>query len=347
MRCANCGNAWHATKADELKPTPKPAARGSAPAQAGASSAVSSAAMDYTAPAQEVDAGTAAQAAALRRAVVEEDVETPATDAHENPFDEGLGDGGADYAPGEDESSFRTSIEQSSYEGDGFEETPEFDGENEYAIDDESGEHDEDDLEAYDEDDILARRRGELRRDAERRSASLKRKVLTAGWALLLIFVLGVIGSLFFMKETVVNAFPGTIQLYEYFTDKQANARFKPETDEPLTPPITETEVYVSADLFRDQMRVERVDGQDQVLIVGRLKNTGQRAANVPKVEIKILDRNRRVLDQWVFDPPGLVLRRLSELRFETTRPVPPGMASIEVRPLEGTRSDNRAPSRL
>ena len=186
-----------------------------------------------------------------RRAVVTEEEESPISEVHEDPFDEGMEAGGSDYAPSADESSFRTSIDEASYENDGFDEAPEFDGENEFAIEAEgSDEYDEEDPEAYDEDDILARRRGELRRAAERRSASIKRKVLTVGWALLLVFVLGVIGSLFFMKETVVNTFPGTIQLYEYFADKQANARFKPDTDKPLTRPITETEVYVKAGIY-------------------------------------------------------------------------------------------------
>ena len=346
VRCANCGNAWHATKADELKPAPKPAARAAAPARATRPQPAAPA-MDYTPPAQEVDAGTAAQAAALRRAVVEEEEETPVADTHENPFDEGLGDGASEYAPGDDESSFRSSIDEVSQQDDSFGETPEFDGENEYAIDDASGEYDEDDLEAYDEDDILARRRGDLRRAAQRRSAAIKRKVLTAGWALLLIFIFGVLGALFFMKETVVNTFPGTIQLYEYFADKQANARFQPETDEPLTPPITETEVYVKAGLFEDKLRYEEEGGQYYLVIEGELENTGSRAASVPKVELSILDSRRRVLDQWVYDPPGLVLRRGSTLKFATRRLAPAGAQSVEVKPLEGTRSDNRAPSRL
>ena len=96
-----------------------------------------------------------------------------------------------------------------------------------------------------------------------------------------------------------------------------------------------------------DRLRYETIDGEQYLMIEGELENTGLRAASVPKVEISILDRRRQVIDQWIFDPPGLVLRRQSKLRFETRRLAPAGANSVEVRPLEGTRSDNRAPSRL
>ena len=89
------------------------------------------------------------------------------------------------------------------------------------------------------------------------------------------------------------------------------------------------------------------IDGQSHVVIAAELKNTGNRAANVPKVEFSIKDRQGRLLDQWIYDPPGLVLRRLSKLPFEASRAVPDGMASVEIRALEGTRSTNEAPSRL
>lgn len=335
MRCAQCGNAWHATKADELKPKSRPAAAvkpAAAPKPASAPA--------FAAPAAEVDAGTAAQAAALRRSVGAEEISPQAAEADEDLFDEGMGgeqhaEPAEDYSEGED---FGVADSLTDEFGEDFDAD-----EPEAGVD----ANDDEDFDDYDDDDILARRRGDLRREAERKSRALKQKLLAFGWAALLVFVIGVLGALFFMKETVTSTFPGTNQLYDFFADSQADAYYKPDTEEPLTTPITETEVYVKAGLFEDQLRYETVDGQNMLVIVGQLENVGQRAANVPKVEISIIGSSGRVLDKWIYDPPGLVLRRLSKLQFETRRPAPLGARSVEIRPLEGTRSENRAPSQL
>lgn len=340
VRCAQCGNAWHATRAHELKPKPAPAAataRSAAPAPGRAP--VASA---FTPPVSEVDAGAAAKAAAIRRSVVSEEENTATPDTEENLFDEGI-----DSSPVADadhdlrsDATFTDEFDEGGPDQHGFEADDDIDG-------DYTGGGEDDDFDDFDEDDILARRRGDLHREAVLKDRARRQLALNVGWGALVVFALGVLGALFFMKDTVTGAFPGTNQLYDFFADTQAEALYQPVTDKPLSKPITETEVYVRAGLIRDRMRIETVDGQSQVVIVGQLENTGQRAATVPKVEISIKDGSGRVLDQWVFDPPGLVLRRLSSLSFETTRPVPDGMMSVEVKPLEGTQSDNRAPSQL
>ncbi|MBO6506401.1 MAG: zinc-ribbon domain-containing protein [Kordiimonadaceae bacterium] len=340
VRCANCGNAWHATKADELKAppraataaAPKPAPRAAAPVTAAPKPATGP--ENFTPPVVDMDAGAAAQAAALRRSVAEEESATAPAPPEDNLFSEGPEpasdddfdddlDGGEGYSVSEDD-DLATADDVDANTDEDFD--------------------DDEDFGDFDEDDILARRRGDLRREAERKIQSLKRKLLAAGWIALLAFIVFVLFSLFFMKEMVTSAYPGTNQLYDFFAEAREDSIYQPDTAEPLTRPITETEVYVRAGLFQDQMRIETIDGVNHVMIVGRLENTGTRAASVPKVEISIKDTRGRVLDQWVFDPPGLVLRRASTLRFETTRPAPAGMASVEVKPLEGTQSENRAP---
>lgn len=329
VRCAQCGSAWHATKADELRP-PKPALRpppGAAPRRAATPAA------SHVAPAAEADAGTAARAAAIRQSVIDQPSDVATPDADENLFDEGsenpVSDADSDQ-PEEENFDLAAGIKEQL--GDDFDL-----GADDDADDDEDG------------DDIMARRRGELRREAERKTLARSRSLVAVGWALLLIFILGVLGALAFMKDTVTAAYPGTNQLYDFFASTRSGSRDKylPAEGERVTPPITETEVYVRAGIVQNRTRVETIDGQSHVIIGGELENTGNRAANVPKVEISIKDGRGRVLDQWVFDPPGLVLRRLSKLPFETRRPVPAGMASVEIRALEGTKSNNEAPSQL
>ena len=332
VRCANCGNAWHATKADELKAPPRQASPAKPPAPRPASPAATAPGPQaFEPPVADMDAGAAAQAAALRRSVVEEDATQPdASSDDDDLFDEGLG------------SPEDTGVDDIEHDAGFGEDSEDLD---EDAPDAEDEEFDDDeDFGDFDEDDILARRRGDLRREAERKIQAFKRKLLAAGWIALLAFIITVLVMLFFMKETVTGMYPGTNQLYDFFAEAREESVYQPDTAEPLTRPITETEVYVSAGLFQDQLRFETVEGQTFLIIPGQLKNTGTRAASVPKVELTILDGRRRVLDRWVYDPPGLVLRRQSTLEFEARRVAPAGAASVEVRPLEGTQSENRAP---
>ncbi|WP_262693850.1 zinc-ribbon domain-containing protein [Kordiimonas aquimaris] len=318
VRCAQCKNSWHATKANELKPA--------APKR----TAVRPAMQQHEPPV--VDAGAAAKAAAIRRAVVEEEV-PPAPAVEDDLYDEGVAvnipDDGDDVNIQDDFGEQDTSISE------------------DYPEDIEDDDFESDYLED-DEDDILARRRGDLRRDAERKSSARKRKLLTAGWSLLLIFWLTVLLVPIFMKDTLTSAFPASTQLYEFFSGADYADRFRPEEGETLTPPITETEVYVTAKLHGDRTRVETVDGKQQLVIRGFVENTGNRAANVPLVEISVKDRRGTVIEQWNYAPQGLVLRRRSKLEFETMLyPIPSGANVVEVRSLEGTRSTNEAESKL
>ena len=324
VRCAQCGSAWHATKANELTP-PKPT-RAATPS-------VRPVQAQQVPTAAEVDAGTAAKAAAIRRSVVEQDNQDASHQPEENLFDEGIESPTFDADDEANSEDFGLGSAIKDQMGEDFD----------FGSDENLGVDPDDD----DGVDIMARRRGELHREAEHRSLARKRQLLLFGWVALLVFVLGVFGSLVFMKDTVTASFPGTHQLYDFFASTRSTDRFLPAEGERVTPPITETEVYVRAGIVQNRTRVETVDGLSHVIIGGELENTGNRAANVPKVEISIKDERGRVLDQWIFDPPGLVLRRLSKLPFETRRPVPQGMASVEIRALEGTKSNNEAPSQL
>ena len=320
VRCVQCKNSWHATKANELKPPvrPQPIVRP---------------AMQPIPEPPVIDAGAAAKAAAIRRAVVEDEA-PPAPALDDDLYDEGI-------KPDVQDDGHETTDDHR------FDD-PEADVSEDHLADIDDDDFESDYLDDEDEDDILARRRRELRRDSERRSSSHKRKLLTAGWILLLVFWLIVLFVPIFMKDTLTAAFPGTNQLYEFFSGEDYADRFLPEEGETLTPPITETEVYVTAKLHGDRTRVETVDGKQQLVIRGFVENTGNRAANVPLVEISVKDRRGVVIEQWNYAPQGLVLRRLSKLEFETMLyPIPAGANVVEVRSLEGTRSTNEAESKL
>jgi hypothetical protein len=292
-------------------------------------------------PAPEMDAGAAARAAAIRKSVLQPEPEPVEPLKDEDLFDEAPNDLSIDDEPEpepvEDYGIGAMFKETASDSEDGGALGDEFDEEG-------LGHHYEDDDEEIDDDDILAHRRADLRRQSERKTLSRKRKFILGGWIALVLFWLTVLFILIGMKETVVTAYPGTSKLYSVFSGLSDAERFRPEEGETLSAPITETEVYVSAKLFENLTRIDTIDGKQQLVISGVIENTGNRAANVPLVEISIKDGTGRVIDQWNYEPEGLVLRRHGEIKFEVTRfPIPVGMKSVEVRSLEGTRSTQEA----
>lgn len=327
VRCARCQHSWHATPDHALKPAPRPAAPRPPVPQA----------QDA-----EIDAVAAARAAALRKAVVEEEA-PPAPDAHdEDPFDEGIEAPAPPLTAARDDrvniaEDFDLNADENSgsLAPDLASESDDFDTDEDF---------DEDETSA----DELWQDVGLRRRMSERTRLLWKRRVIMALWAGLLVFVLGLLGTLLFNKEGVTAAFPSTNQLYDFFSSASTDAidKYRPEDGEPVSTPLGEIDVYVSADLYTNLTRFEEIDGKNQLAVRGFVENTGSRAAYVPQVQISIKDGRGRTLDQWLHEPQGLMLRRGQQLQFETFRyPVPSGMASVEVKALEGTRSTVEAPT--
>ncbi|WP_262692028.1 hypothetical protein [Kordiimonas aestuarii] len=294
-----------------------------------------------------MDAGLAARAAAVRRTVqdrFEDDVPPPA------PTDEDIYD---------DDGDFRAAP-ATAPEDEHFDKGDDFGVANalkqslgsSLGLDDDEEDHDDaggtsaadDD---YDDDDFLARRRSEQRRQAEREAKARKRKFITVGWALLVIFWLSVLYLLTFKKEEVVDNMPGMAGFYALFEGVEDIERFQPEEGEELSKPLGEIEVYVAAKLHNDRTRVENVDGRNTLMVRGFVQNMSkERSATVPKVQVDVLDKGGRILKSWVTDPPGQILRRQAVLNFETSLyPIPSGAANVAVKVIEGTRSDAEARS--
>lgn len=332
VRCAKCKHSWKAFPNQLVrKPAPAPAAppppRPAAPVAD-----------------PDMDAGLAARAAAVRRTVSAgiEDVPTPA------PVDEDIYDDDGDVrasapvqpesapsSPDSDDFGVAQALKQTLGSDFGFDD----DDEPKTAG---SGVHDEDD---YDDDDFLARRRSEQRRQSERDAKARKRKLLTVGWGLLVVFWLVVIYMLAFMKEEVVYKMPGMAGFYQLFEGVEDIERFREtegEDGEPLSKPLAEEEPYISAKLHNDRTRVEPVDGRNTLMVRGFIENTSDRTgATVPKVRVQVLDREGRELTSWIIDPPGQILRRKGRLNFETSLyPIPSGAANVKVDAIQGSRSD-------
>ncbi|MFC4348882.1 zinc-ribbon domain-containing protein [Kordiimonas lipolytica] len=346
VRCAKCKHSWHAVPQQIVKalaaaaaPPPRPQ---SAPSAA-------------FPPPEEIDAGAAARASAIRQSVQGfDDAASPAppplADEDRDMFDE---DGAPEpkvAAPGDefDEDHGATDHGSSEFDGDDFgvgAVAKEHMG-TEFSLDDDDDHEggDDDSEEDYDAGDFVARRRAEQRREAERKAQARKRQLLVVGWALLVVMWLTILGGLVFMQDTVVKTFPGMVGFYEIFEGASDVERFRPEDGEPLTTPLTEREIYLTAKLYNDRTRVETVDGNPVLMVRGFVENPSAtefgRTASVPQVRVDVLDRSGNVLETVITDPEGFAIRRGARIDFETSiYPVPPGAANVSVKVLEGTRS--------
>lgn len=292
-----------------------------------------------SAMADEMDAGAAARAAAIRRTVrdeIEDDLGAPPPDEDDDLFDN---DGGAAQSPsaqqssddGEDDTFGIAAVAREAF-GDDFDLNGDRDG----------SELEDDDGEEYDDGDFVARRRAEQRRQAERETVARERKLMLVGWAALILFWVTTFVGLVFMRPTVEQAFPGMAGFYAMFEGVKDVDRFRPEDGEPLSTPMTEREVYVTAKISGTSF--ETSEGRPVLKVYGFVENTGTVAgamtATVPQVLVEVLDEQQRVLTSTIVDPPGFAIRRGGQLNFETSfYPVPANATNVSVKVLEGTRS--------
>jgi len=340
VRCAKCKHSWHAVpqqivKAPPAAPAPAPVVRPKPVPQAVEAAFP---------PPEDIDAGTAARAAAIRKSVQsfdgEEDAGAGLEDDDRGMFDE---DGAPERQVSPPGDEFDEDHGASDLESDDFgisAVAKQHLGDDFSLDDDDAGDDDED----YDAGDFVARRRAEQRREAERRAQARKRQFLVVGWGLLVVMWLTVLGGLVFMQDTVVKTFPGMAGFYDIFEGASDVDRFRPEEGEALTTPLTEREIYLTAKLYNDRTRVETVNGNPVLMVRGFVENPATaefgRTASVPQVRVEVLDKNGNVLETVITDPEGFAIRRGAKVDFETSiYPVPSGAANVSVKVIEGTRS--------
>ncbi|MFC3050458.1 zinc-ribbon domain-containing protein [Kordiimonas pumila] len=323
VRCAKCSHSWHAdpvvvakqqvaVAAAIVKTTPPPKPK-PAPVQN----------FDGT-----LDAKTAEETAALRR-TVKGVVDKPAISAppvEDDIFDE---DGSSSGPPLSSDDDFGVSAAVRAHMGDDFARDMD-----EPSDDPEVDEDDED----YG-DDFLAKRRADQRRQNARESADRQHKLIMGGWIALLLFWLITFYVLVFEKERMLYKFPGIEPLYTFFGSMDEKDLYMPEEGEKVTPPLTEAEVYISAKLDNTRTKIELVDGEEKLMVQGYVENLGITGANVPQVLVQIVDNDGAVLDEWVVDPVGLIIRSKGRAYFTSMRDVPVGIANVAVSVIDGSRS--------
>lgn len=353
VRCAKCKHSWHATPQQVMrKQAPKPAApRPAAPAMAAAP-----ARPPEPAPQGfdgQLDDQAAADAQALRRSVQgtlgADDEASPIQAAPEpGTFDDGLGDGESIPASsdvseaGDATDDFGLGAHVKEQFGEDFlDDGTRPDGPDAEKYDHDGGYEDDED---YDEDDFLARRRADQRRLHERKMVGRWRKIMTVGWAGLLIFWLVVGYGFLFQEENMRHYLPGTSDfvygLFEGGSDVEA---FKEQAGENLTPSPAEAEEIIRAVLLPnpDGVSFETIEGQQAMVVRGFIENNGTTGANVPVVLARILDVNSRELARFEIHPPGLIIRRGGKLDFIGYHtPVPAQAAQVAVEVVPGSKAN-------
>ncbi|MEX0299345.1 MAG: zinc-ribbon domain-containing protein [Kordiimonas sp.] len=338
VRCAKCKNSWHAKPNDIMRK--QAAARAAAPRPAAPRPAQAARPAPRPAPPAkphenfdgQVDPAVAAETEALRRSV-RTVVDEPELNAPKPALDDGMfeDDEPSSSVSGNDDSDdFGISAAARAALGDHFDDV---------SDDDDQDTDDDYDDEDYDDDDFLARRRADQRRQSERDASERRQRLVTGAWAGLVLFW-GITFYVFvFEKERMIYKFPGTQSFYSMFEGVSDKERFQPEEGETLTPSPAKAEVYISAKLDNTRTKVEQVNGKSQLMVHGFVENLGTTGANVPQVLVQIVDANNNVLDQWVTEPAGLLIRRGGRVNFVTSRDVPIGIASVQVEVIEGSKS--------
>ncbi len=327
VRCANCQNIWHATFDDIFKP--QPIILSSAIVDEEEKGVAVNANIESEQPSEPlIDADVAAQD---QQASVLSDADIP-----ENDY-QGSGDQKVDQVS-----------EQSAQNlgGDVVEQATDFIATIKSGL--EETDFEEDDFATVDgmegsEEDYLARQRTEKRKDFKNFLLARKRKFITIGWAVLIVFWVSLITTFFFFKESVVAFFPAANAFYSSVENVDYTEEFQPVEGEVLTAPITESVTRLEAYILPPPT-LENVDGRQILIVRGYVENKGGRAATVPQLELQVLDNRGRVIQNWVHEPEGSIITRGTKLNFETTlSPVPSGVVRAVVKVIEGSKSSARA----
>lgn len=327
VRCANCQNIWHATFHDVFKP--QPIILSSAIVDDRDKDVAVDTDIEAEQPSSlQINADVAAQG---QQASVLSDVDIPEND-HQSDSDQKVDKVSGQPVQNLDDDVVEQATDFIATIKSGLEE-----------VDFEEGDFATVDGMEGREEDYLARRRTEQRKDLKKLLLLRKRKFITIGWAVLIVFWVSLITTFFFFKDSVVAFFPAANALYSSAENADYTEEFQPVEGEVLTAPITESVTRLEAYILPPPT-LENVDGRRILIVRGYVENKGVRAATVPQLELQVLDNRGRVIQNWVHEPEGSIITRGTKLNFETTlSPVPAGVVRAVVKVIEGSKSSARA----
>jgi hypothetical protein len=150
------------------------------------------------------------------------------------------------------------------------------------------------------------RRREALR--ADRPSADERRRPAPLGWLVFLLVVAAILAGLWFGRHELVARLPQAAALYDQ-VGIPVNA--------------------VAPDLeLRDVTRRRTLaDGENLLVVEGRIVNTANASREVPAMRVVLFDGEGGELAAWTFAPEARRLPPQGESYFSTSRPDPPSEA--------------------
>ncbi len=183
----------------------------------------------------------------------------------------------------------------------------------------------------YDEkEDRASRREAKVLREQERERLARKQRIVTTGWAVWLVFILGVLATLYFAKEQVLNTFPGMQKLYDYsyefghpeeFIDVLPIEEQGPKYTDRQLPNL---KITVDTPIVVDE------DGIKKIKITGKILSQGKQTFKIYKLIGVFKDASGRTVGEWTFDPEMTLLSRGATLEFSSTHgPIPAGSSIV------------------
>ena len=152
---------------------------------------------------------------------------------------------------------------------------------------------------------------------------------LIAGWTALVVFVAGVLTTVFFFDEELVKIWPSARVLYEDPSHK-ADTTKDQEGDEPEVPHPTAVIQLTS------EYGVEaQPDGRNDLVVTGSFENTSDHTFTLPRVRGVLRDARKQIVHSWTFAVGVRQIEGHQKVNFNTrVKGFPESVAEFELFPM-------------
>ncbi len=341
VRCANCRHDWFADPPDEnLEVVPEFVDKSADQVPEDEPSAAPPEAAPEAEPEEEVTPETAAEEEAAEETPPETEAEEAPGDSEEEPAESEEPEEPTEKTADEPEDAETPPADNKPEDESGDEANaepePEPESESDDAGDAEDDSEDQDDepepgeeAAPDEEDDIFARRSRRLKSKSLRSNVPAVKKdssaLVVGGWIGLSFFILTTLWIIAFKQESLIEAWPPSENLY---------AALGMETEvrqEEVAAPLPQPSTFVE---FSHGVETEIVEGRINLIISGKVKNTGTFAVEIPNLRGILRNAAKEEVHTWTFtiEPPTLPAGE--ERSFSTiAEDIPPETAEFELLP--------------
>ena len=156
---------------------------------------------------------------------------------------------------------------------------------------------------------------------------------LIAGWTALVVFVVGVLSTVLFFENRLVEIWPAARVLYEdpaHDGAKGDAAGGEDEDDEPAIPHPASVLNFTSAGQLESQ-----ADGYNDLVITGSFENTSSHVFSMPRIRGLLLDSKRQIVHSWTFSTGVQRIEAHGTVNFENrVKNFPDNATEFELQPM-------------